>query len=189
MHRIAVVDNFISPSDAETLINEMNNPSEINQYPDYYLKRYGGTALPYNRNVIDILSKYSDKANILHKDLNGFRNSIYTYKAFGSKWQPGQSGGVHSDAEHEEPWIEWSTVIYLNDSSEYDGGIIFFPNQEFSYRPKRYSAVLFPSAGSEYIHGITELNSGNRYTALFMHTSNRMYADPDLIGESMWSKK
>lgn len=181
MHRIAVIDNFIEPVDAKILIDEINKPSEINPYPEHYINRYGGTALPYNKRVLDILLKYSNKSNDLHKHLNGFKNNIYTYKAFGSKWGAGQSGGVHSDAEHEEPWIEWSTVIYLNDASEYDGGIIFFPNQEFSYKPKKYSAVLFPSAGTEYIHGITEVTHGNRYTALFMHSSLQQFADPDFL--------
>ena len=55
MHRITVIDNFIEESDAMVLINEMDNPSEVNPYPEYYKKRYGGTALPYNQKVMDLL--------------------------------------------------------------------------------------------------------------------------------------
>ena len=63
MHRITVVDNFISDQDAQVLINEMNNPSEQNPYPEYYKKRYGGTAFPYNKTVMDLLIKYGHKSN------------------------------------------------------------------------------------------------------------------------------
>jgi len=40
------------------LINEMRNPSEINPYPEYYKKRFGGTSLPYNNIAISILHCY-----------------------------------------------------------------------------------------------------------------------------------
>ena len=77
MHRIAVIDNFITAEDAEILKQEMDNPSEINPYPEYYKKRYGGTALPYNKRVMDILIKYGKKSNDMQKTLNGYLNNIY----------------------------------------------------------------------------------------------------------------
>mgnify|MGYP006921283696 CR=1 FL=1 len=181
MHRITVIDNFIEEADALTLINEMNHPSEVNPYPEYYKKRYGGTALPYNQTVMDILIKYGNKTNDIHKSLNGFVNDIYVFKSFGSHWTAGTKGDLHIDAQGPEPFIEWSTIMYLNSPEDYVGGEIYFPNQNFSYKPKKYSAVFFPSAGSEYIHGINEITSGHRYTALYMHTSQKKFADPEFI--------
>ena len=179
MHRIHIIDNFITPEDAQTLIDEQKRPSEVNPYPAYYAERFGGTAFPYNKRVMDILIKYGHKANDVHKDQNSFINPIYVFKAFGSWWNPGMRGGLHLDAQDPEAFIEWSTIIYLNSPEEYDGGIIYFPNQDFEYKPKQYSAVFFPSAGSEYIHGISEVTSGARHTALYMHTSIPKHADPD----------
>jgi len=179
MHRIKIIENFITEEDAKTLINEQNSPSEINEYPEYYKERFGGTSLPYNKVVMNILKKYGEKSNRVHQEENGFLNPIYVFKAFGSHWTAGTKGGLHLDAQDPEPFIEWSTVIYLNDPSDYEGGLIYFPNQNFEYKPKKYSAVFFPSAGSEYIHGITEVKSGHRFTALYMHTSIPKYADPD----------
>jgi hypothetical protein len=183
MHRIHIIDNFITPEDAQLLISEQKNPSERNPYPEYYSARYGGTAFPYNKRVMDLLVKYGHKSNDVHKDLNGFINPIYVFKAFGSWWVPGTKGDLHMDAVGPEPWIEWSTIIYLNDPEEYDGGVIYFPNQGFEYKPRQYSAVFFPSAGSEYMHGITKINTGNRHTALFMHSSMPEHADPDFHTE------
>ena len=181
MHRIHVIENFISPEEAETLISEQINPSETNPYPDYYKDRFGGTAFPYNKIVMDILRKYGKLSNEVHKIQNGFVNPIYVFKSFGSHWTSGSKGHLHLDAQGPEPWIEWSTIIYLNSPEEYDGGVIYFPNQNFEYKPKQYSAVFFPSAGSEYIHGITTVTSGQRHTALYMHTSIPDHADPDFI--------
>ncbi len=179
-HRIHIIDNFITPEDAQTLIDQQNDPNaERNPYPEYYAKRYGGTSLPYNKTVMDIMIKYGLKSNQVHKEQNGFVNPIYVFKGFGSHWLAGTKGGLHLDAQDPEPFIEWSTIIYLSDPADYEGGVIYFPNQDFEYKPRKYSAVFFPSAGSEYIHGITTVTSGHRYTALYMHTSIPNFADPD----------
>ena len=181
MHRIAVIENYISHVDADLLVKEMNNPSEINPYPEYYKKRYGGTAFPYNKTVMDLLVKYGKKSNVTMAGLNGYVNPIYVFKAFGSHWTEGTKGDLHIDAQGPEPFIEWSTIMYLSEPSEYGGGEIYFPNQNFSIKPKKCSAVMFPSAGTEYIHGVNEITSGHRYTALFMHTSQKPFADPDFL--------
>lgn len=185
MHRIHVIDNFISEEDASFLISEQLRPSETNPYPEYYKDRFGGTAFPYNKPTIDMLKKYGDLSNKVHQELNGFVNPIYVFKAFGSIWTKGNKGDLHLDAQDPEPWIEWSTVIYLND--EFDGGKIYFPNQNFIYTPRKYSAVFFPSAGSEYVHGITTVTGGSRHTALYMHTSLPQHCDPDFApaGDTM----
>lgn len=178
-HRIIIQDNFINEEDSDILIQEITNPSEINEYPEYYKERFGGTAFPYNKTVQSLLKKYGNKASEEHKNLNGFYDPIYVFKGFGSWWKPGTSGGVHADAQDPEPWIEWSTVVYLND--EYTGGKIYFPKQKFEYQPRKFSAVFFPSAGTEYVHGISEVLTGKRFTMLFMHTSMKQHADPELL--------
>jgi hypothetical protein len=185
MHRITVVEDFISPEDARVLIEQQEDPMAIRlPYPDYYSERYGGTSLPYNKTVMDIMTKYGHKANEMHRALNGFKNPIYVFKGFGSHWTDGTKGGLHIDAQGPEPFIEFSTIMYLNEEPDYTGGKIYFPNQDFVYQPKKYSAVFFPGAGSEYIHGITTVTSGHRYTALYMHTSLPEHADPDFLDEN-----
>jgi len=177
-NKLIIVDNFIDEQDALMLIKEQNMPSEINPYPEYYKTRYGGTSLPYNKIVMDILSKYGKLANEVHIKNNPEIKDLYVYKAFGSHWTAGSSGGLHIDAnDNAEGWIEWSTVVYLND--DFEGGEIYFPKIDFSYKPKKYSAVFFPGNDITYLHGISEITSGHRYTALYMHTTDASHADPD----------
>ena len=55
MNKIKIIEDFISASDASVLIEEMQRPSEINPYPEYYKDRNGGTAFPYNNRVLNLL--------------------------------------------------------------------------------------------------------------------------------------
>jgi len=180
MHRISIIENFISDEDINLAISEIENPSEINLYPKHYENRNGGTAFPYNKNIIYLFKKYGKKANEMQKQLNGFVNEIYVTKIFGSAWSHGDGAeSPHIDAQELEPFIEWSTVIYLSDN--FEGGEIFFPNQEYIYKPKIGSAVFFPSAGTEYMHGIKKIQNGKRYTMCIMHSSQKAFADPDIL--------
>lgn len=178
---IVVVENFISPEDAQSIIDEINSPSEINPYPDHYSKRNGGTALPYNKKVVDLLKKYGDKSNAMHKEINNYLGNIYVTKGYSSKWVIGSYGEPHIDDIDLETFIEWSSVIYLNEPPQFEGGEIYFPQKDFRYTPVKFSAVFFPQKDKSYIHGITEVTAGIRYTLLFHHSSDIQFADPDLI--------
>jgi len=179
MQKPVVIQNFIDEEDAIKLINEMRNPSEINPYPEYYKKRFGGTSLPYNNIAISILKKYALKSNLVHQKLHPYeKNKIKTFKGFGSWWSAGSYGSLHIDDQNPEPFISYSTVIYLNE--DFEGGKIFFPKKLFEYQPKKYSAVFFKSDGAEWIHGISPVEDGERYVLLYMHTTDLNEIDPDL---------
>ena len=174
---IKVVENFISEPDALVLIEEIQRPSEVNPYPEYYKDRNGGTALPYNSRVMDILKKYAIRANLVQKEFFNLDKDVIVTKAFGSGWVTGTKGNPHIDAIEKETFIEYSTVIYLND--EYEGGEIYFPKQDFEHRPLKFSAIFFPGNKYEYLHGVKEITDGNRYTALFMQSTQKEFVDPD----------
>lgn len=176
--KIKIVDNFIDPVDADILISEIKNPSETNPYPQYYKNRNGGTAFPYNERVMSLLKKYGEKANRVQEQFFELNKRVIVTKSFGSGWKPGTlAGAPHIDAVDLEPFIEYSTVIYLND--EFDGGEIYFPNKGFTYKPVKYSAVFFPGNSYEYEHGVNAITSGERYTALFMQSTKEEFMDPD----------
>lgn len=177
-----VIENFITPEDAQFLMDEMKTPSESKPYPEYYKKRFGGTGLPYNDAVNAVVKKYALKANKIMQDLNPEEEKeIKMFKAFGCIWHAGGFGGVHMDDQDPEMFIDYSSVVYLND--EFTGGEIFFPVLDFEYVPQKYSAVFFISDGDRWKHGITPVESGDRGTLLFMHTISHEEVDPDLDGD------
>jgi hypothetical protein len=174
-----VIENFISEEDARILIEEMEHPSEVNPYPSYYKTRFGGTGYPYNKRVLDIQKRYALKSNEVHQSLNPEEKSVIkTFKCFGSQWTVGGYGLPHVDDQDPEPFIEYSTVVYLND--DFTGGAIYFPSIGFEFAPKKYSAVFFLSDGERWKHGITPVESGKRSTLLYMHTTKTEHVDPDL---------
>jgi hypothetical protein len=174
-----VIENFVSPEDAQVLIEEMENPSETNPYPSYYKTRFGGTGYPYNQRVLEIQKRYALISNKIHQNANPEeQNEIKTFKCFGSQWKIGGYGLPHVDDQDPEPFIEYSTVIYLDD--DFTGGSIYFPSLGFEYIPKKYSAVFFLSDGDKWKHGITPVESGKRSTLLYMHTTKIDHVDPDL---------
>jgi hypothetical protein len=180
-----VIKNFISPEDAQMLISEINNPSEVNPYPDYYKTRYGGTAYPYNKTVLSIQKKYSLLSNDVHQRLNPEETKkIQTFKSFGSVWTSGSSANAHIDDQSPEEFIEYSTVIYLDDN--FTGGDLYFPGLNYTYKPEKYDGIFFLSDGDLWRHGISKIKSGHRTTLLYMHTTQTDHlkgyvtVDPDL---------
>jgi hypothetical protein len=101
------------------------------------------------------------------------------------KWLPGQFQNPHADKELHEgpdaglpndfPHYDLSSLFYLND--DYEGGELYFPLQGVQFKPKKGAAYFFPG-DKNYIHGVTEIKSGVRYTCPFFweiikHTGDR----------------
>ena len=101
------------------------------------------------------------------------------------RWLPGQFQKPHADKElhdgsdaglpNDFPNYDLSSLFYLNE--DYDGGELYFPNQGVKFKPKKGAAYFFPG-DMKYIHGVTEILSGTRYTCPFFweiieHTGDR----------------
>jgi predicted 2-oxoglutarate/Fe(II)-dependent dioxygenase YbiX len=85
------------------------------------------------------------------------------------KYNPGSDMGAHVDSEDPSdithPII--SGVIYLND--DYEGGELYFPEQNIKLKPSAGSMVIFPSF-RPYFHHPMKVISGNKYMiALFWY--------------------
>ena len=93
------------------------------------------------------------------------------------RWLPGQLQMPHADKELHEgdqrgkpndfPYYDIAGLFYLND--DYEGGELYFPLQRIQFKPKRGAAYFFPG-DMNYIHGVTEITSGIRYTSPFFWT-------------------
>lgn len=93
------------------------------------------------------------------------------------RWLPGQYQNPHADKELHEgadrgkpndfPYYDIAGLFYIND--DYEGGELYFPNQGIKFKPKRGAAYFFPG-DMNYIHGVTRIESGTRYTCPFFWT-------------------
>lgn len=93
------------------------------------------------------------------------------------KWLPGQYQLPHADKELHEgpdagtpndfPYYDLASLFYLND--DYKGGELYFPKQDIQFKPKPGAAYFFPG-DMNYIHGVTEIKKGIRYTCPFFWT-------------------
>lgn len=93
------------------------------------------------------------------------------------RWLPGQLQMPHADKElhtgpdagkpNDFPYYDLAGLFYIND--DYEGGELYFPNQGIQFKPKAGAAYFFPG-DMNYIHGVTEIKSGIRYTVPFFWT-------------------
>jgi hypothetical protein len=93
------------------------------------------------------------------------------------RWLPGQFQNPHADKELHEgdnagkpndfPHYDLAGLFYLND--DYEGGELYFPKQGIQFKPKPGAAYFFPG-DLNYVHGVTEIKSGIRYTCPFFWT-------------------
>jgi hypothetical protein len=93
------------------------------------------------------------------------------------RWLPGQYQHPHADKELHEgpdaglpndfPYYDLSSLFYLND--DYEGGELYFPLQGVKFKPKKGAAYFFPG-DKNFIHGVTEIKNGIRYTCPFFWT-------------------
>jgi hypothetical protein len=79
-----------------------------------------------------------------------------------AKYDTGKGMGPHCDAEDPSGTgenLKYSLVCYLND--DYEGGEIYFKNQDIKIKPKAGSLVLFPSV-HPYLHESLPVTKGNK---------------------------
>lgn len=94
------------------------------------------------------------------------------------KWEIGDFQHPHADGEevdrpHIYHWRNFGCVYYLND--DYEGGEIYFPNQNIELKPKPNTLVFFPGT-LEFLHGVNPITNGIRYTLTSFWTFDKMYS-------------
>lgn len=101
------------------------------------------------------------------------------------RWQPGDRlEPPHADAEqpdgsvHPFSYREYAAIIYLN--QDYTGGQLYFPNFNLTPELSIGTLAIFPGT-LQYLHGVTPIKSGTRYTIAGFLTSQIQYGNQYLI--------
>lgn len=187
---IGSIENFLSEDEVYTLFNYISNNTdwditETHKNEDgtviydagYWANRVTTypTIVKKNPEIVDLINSIVKRAKI---EIDNF--FLVDAKATSPalvRWLPGQFQNPHADKElhlgedagkpNDFPWYDLATIIYLND--DYQGGELYFPNQDIKFKPKRRGMYFFPG-DRNYIHGITPIESGIRYTCPFFWT-------------------
>ena len=187
---IVEVSNFLTPEEQERLRNfavnntvwdvtesKKNENGTVIYDADYWADR---VATHDSLQKVDptILLLIEDMQQRLKVKVDNFFN--VNVRATGPavvKWPVGTQQTPHADKELHEgpdagkpnafPYYDIASIFYFND--DYEGGELYFPAQDVKIKPKAGSAYFFPGDKS-YVHGVTTVTSGLRFTCPFFWT-------------------
>jgi predicted 2-oxoglutarate/Fe(II)-dependent dioxygenase YbiX len=122
-----------------------------------YLESFGLTGTFFS----DIKDKFQETVSIV------FDREVRANTSHAQKWDVGGFASVHSDNSDNDgnpnafEINKYVAILYLND--DYEGGNLYFPQHDISFKPNAYSLYTFPG-GVENLHGVSEITKGTRYT-------------------------
>lgn len=157
---ISVTENFLDEEMFNTLKTFAQETPLYEQNVDntIWSKRVvHATQVPELR---EIGNKYIELVRSKIKQDFEIEQEIYTDLLGFNRWRVGDLQHPHAD-DGAFSWRKFGCVFYLNE--EYEGGEIYFPNQQTELRMKANTLAFFPG-DEEFLHGVREITSGIRYT-------------------------
>jgi hypothetical protein len=135
-----------------------------------YSNQFPNLELNYEKYLIDLKEKIKSDFNITEEIYPDYLGLV--------RWRTGDMQHPHADGElengiHTYHWRNFGCVYYLND--DYDGGEIYFPNQNIELKPKPNTLVFFPGT-LEFLHGVKPITNGVRYTLTSFWTYDKQYS-------------
>jgi len=162
-------ENFLLEEDFNTLSNYALTTNDWEKTPNNPLwnERCINPSSIKTKEVLNVLKHTSVKMS--NEIFNSFSidKEIYPSLLGFAKTSRGETGSPHSDStgnngeDNGTSYRKFSALIYLGGT--FSGGNLFFPNQDKTIIPQPNLLVMFPST-YEYMHGVTEIFSGVRYS-------------------------
>lgn len=166
---IKIIENFISEKEANFFIDYINkNKDDKSKFPLTRGEVRGKirseanipelVPLKNHDEALEMIKIISDRTMSEFKNISG-QEDLCTSAFWMTRLGPNTVLPMHTDDHKFAQHLYFSSVIYLND--DYDGGYIKFKDIDLTYKPKKYSAIFFPSS---YQHAVTRIMSGIRMT-------------------------
>ena len=184
---IHVFENFIDKEDLKVIqdfcptINEWNNSKEsiyaedgtCLYNADYWNDRQCSSDILQRLSmpVFEIIDKYITKMQLELERIYDLRLSPRPPVIM--KWRPGIEQRPHADKQlnNGEPnaFVDYdlNSLFYYND--DFEGGELYYPQHNLTIKPKPGLAVAHPG-DVNYLHGVTMVTKGHRYTTPSFYT-------------------
>lgn len=184
---IIVIENFIDLDDLKTVqqfcpaIDEWNNEKEsvfaedgtCLYNADYWNDRQCSSEILERLNPVvwGIVDKYIDKMQLVIE--KRFHCKVSRRPPVIMKWRPGIEQRPHADKQLNDgqpnAFIDYdiNSLFYYND--DFEGGDLYYPQHDITVRPRPGLAVIHPG-DVNYLHGVTMITSGYRYTTPSFYT-------------------
>lgn len=158
LNGICVVDSFIKTSDLKIVQEYISNChfSEASQEKSYYCS--------VSENVHSLMSSWNNDIVNIIKNEYGY-DVYYEDCATINKYITGWYLEEHDDlglTNSGRQTTDFSSIIYFN--SDFRGGHLQFTTKNVDIKPKAGLLVISP-ASDEYLHEVTPVTDGIRYTA------------------------
>jgi len=182
--RVVKIENFLTDEELDVIGNFARNIKEWDITRTHY--NDDGTVIyesEYWKDRVATLNTLTEQSPIVPKMIrraskrlkieieDAYEITVESTNPTIVRWLPGQFQHPHADKELHEgenagkpndfPWYDIGSLFYLND--DYEGGELYFPNQNLEFKPSPGSAFFFPG-DMNYVHGVKEVKSGIRYT-------------------------
>jgi|APTNR8051073442_1049403.scaffolds.fasta_scaffold00636_21 hypothetical protein len=121
----------------------------------------------HEKDAVRIMQQVRHFANLAIINEFAIGEPVYPDCAQIVRWHEGLEMTPHADnmkadgSPNATSHRTFSSVLYLND--DFEGGHTYYPGLGVRIAPKAGSLLLF-GAGYEYVHGVTKVTSGLRYT-------------------------
>ena len=180
---VKVYENFASADEVARLLSVASDdaaPWETWLPPDHVW--YARTMNPHvlQPETVALMARLRQRtARAIRNDYK-VDDAIYADTLQLIRWRTGDSQAPHADAEHADgtphpfPWRRFGAILYLNDT--YQGGEIYFPTLGLTPAIKPGTVAFFPSTLG-YLHGVTPVTSGIRYTMCTFFTHDAAHHD------------
>jgi len=183
-NRIIEVPNFVSPDTAKAMTEYFECKADM-WGPIAFYGSSGMGLMPGDED----LDKFNLDRNFFPSISLKFQEAIEKIfdkkvkpnTSHAQKWDVGGFASVHSDNSDFDgnpnsfQINKYVGILYLND--DFEGGELYFPEHNISFKPNAYSLICFPG-GVENIHGVSEITKGTRYTMVsFWDYSDADYSE------------
>jgi predicted 2-oxoglutarate/Fe(II)-dependent dioxygenase YbiX len=169
---IGVAEDLLSPEQCALLIASFNrnieNRETVDPNPMWRNRFLWHSELPEGEQaVLALIQQARLRAMVLMQQTFRLSAPLYPDTAQLVVWREGMEMDAHSDntfpdgSPNPTSQSAFASILYLND--DYEGGETFFPGYGVRLAPKAGTLVVF-GAGTDYVHGVTKVTRGTRYT-------------------------